>query len=108
MMKKIITILIAAAFAMTACVDGGQKTNDAGQTTSDVGQTTDDSGEVTGVVGDGTSMHALELITLDTGDSLYFTFEVSQNDGIEIGDTVRVTYDYQQGDEAAIKIEKLN
>ena len=100
MMKKTITTLIAAAIAMTACVNDGQKTHD--------DRSTDTGGEVIGIVGDGTSMHALELISLDTGDSLYFTFEVNQTDGIEIGDTVRVTYDSCSGDEAAISIEKIN
>lgn len=105
MIKTTIGMLLAAVM-MTACVNEGNKTPLMGDTTTS--ETHEDSSEVVGIVGDGTSMHALELITLDTGDSLYFTFEVNLTDGIEIGDTVRVTYDREMGDEAATSIVKIN
>lgn len=107
MEKKIAQIIgvLLTVSVVAACVNEGQKAKDEGRT-SPLLSTKD--GEVVGVVGDGTSMHALELITLDTGDSLYFTFEVNLTDGIEIGDTVHVTYDSEMGDETAIEIKKIS
>jgi len=103
-MKQNAIITLIAAMTLTACV-GNQ--NDTATSTEAPLAEEPKTAEVVGIVGDGTSMHALELITLDGGDSLYFTYEVNSTDGIEIGDTVRVTYDYEQGDDAALSIVKL-
>lgn len=48
--------------------------------------------EVRGVVGEGTSMHSLELIT-DQGDSLTLFYENNAIGGLTCGDWVDVSYD---------------
>lgn len=107
MKKQTITPILATIIAamLTACVGGadpGTGTPDDADTEITEVPTT----EVTGTVGDGTSMHALELITL-SGDSMYFTYEVNSTDGIEIGDTVRITYTTDMGDDVALSIKKI-
>ncbi len=103
-MKQPTIVVLLAVMSLTACVGQPDSTN--AQEPSEQTETPPPS-EMVGIVGDGTSMHALELITLD-GDSVYFTYEVSQTGGIEIGDTVCVTYDYEQGDDAARSITKYS
>ena len=103
---KTLAVVLAMTLAMTACVtETGKPAPDTA--TCDTPATADEDGVVVGIVGDGTSMHALEIITLDTHDSLYFTYEVNGTDGIEIGDTVRVTYDFEMGDDALTSIQKI-
>lgn len=50
-----------------------------------------------GIVGDGTSMHSLELIN-QSGDTLYFDYENNALGGVAVGDVVNVEYPNVEGE----------
>lgn len=97
--KPIHSALLAISASLLSCVGTPEQAETAEQVDAP------SSIEVVGIVGDGTSMHVLELITLE-GDSMYFTYEVNSTDGIDVGDTITVTYDEALGEGTAIDIRK--
>lgn len=102
-MKYKALCLSILATCMAACVEKPEQTDVTEQ--SEI-QDIQSSLEIVGVVGDGTSMHVLELVTFDN-DSLYFTYEVNSTDGIDVGDTVIITYDQALGEDVALNIKKI-
>lgn len=56
-----------------------------------------------GTVGDGTSMHSLELIN-QKGDTLYFVYENNAVGGLAVGDSVNVEYKNIDGEYNALYI----
>jgi len=94
---KYLTAFIGCLLVLSACVDTkkNDKTKDSlsdmtklmDQETAPVPQLQ----SIQGTVGEGTSMHSLELLT-NEGDSLYFFYENNAIGGVTSGDKVVVTY----------------
>lgn len=95
------TLAVAASlFVLASCHDTAKKTEVAGQDSVEVADTIADS-TVYGTCGEGTTMHALELIT-DAGDTLQYLIDEDEEahetvlGGLLAGDRLAVT----EGDEA--------
>lgn len=100
-MKKIL-ILSTLLLALTSCIDT-PKPKTVKQMVEDLGIDR----VVNGTVGDGTSMHSLELITFG-GDTLYYVYENNAKGGLAVGDTVNVIYKQEDGELTAQWIVNLS
>lgn len=100
-MKKIL-ILSTLLLALTSCIDT-PKPKTVKQMVEDLGIDR----VVNGTVGDGTSMHSLELITFQ-GDTLYYVYENNAKGGLAVGDTVNVIYKQADGELTAQWIVNLS
>lgn len=104
----ILSIVAIICIGMAACV-GGNKTGKGSSDNDSIDSTaikSDSVNEVKGVVGEGTSMHSLELIT-ENGDSLYFEYDNNIVGGVVCGDFVDVSYNYKNGEFIAASIVNM-
>lgn len=89
-MKKLL-ILGVVLMALASCVE--TKKGDAEDATAESGLTQIE----IGTVGDGTSMHSLELVGI-FGDTLYLVYENNAVGGLACGDMISVEYTENEGE----------
>lgn len=103
-MKKI--LLFALFIPMLVCCVNNENTKNSSGTDS-LDLSCDTIKVMTGVVGEGTSMHSLELIA--EKDSIYnFVYESTVLGGLIVGDEVAVEYNYSDGMMTALNIVNLS
>jgi len=109
-MKKLVYIMmmtVAGMMMVASCTGCGGKSNDDGDTTKVVIVSADSfvvppMSEVVGILGDGTTMNVLEVVTAD-GDTV--SVECSDNlvmGGVNVGDRIALTYNSSESGNIAM------
>ena len=114
MIEKTKNLLVAflTLIALGSCVGNGENAEETDASADSIAladsmaEAVPQLNQVAGTVGEGTSMHSLELL-LGDGNSMYFFYENNAIGGISAGDEVSVTYDKIEGELTAINIVNL-